>query len=79
MGYYGGLAGLWMWLLIVFWLLALAGLGFVIYALVRRRPVGAGGSHDPLRVLGERYARGEIDREQYLKMREDLEGRERQP
>ena len=79
MGYYGGMAGLWMWLLILFWLLALAGLGFVIYVLVRRQTVDADGSRDPLRVLGARYARGEIDREQYLKVREDLEGRERQP
>ncbi len=79
MGYYGGMAGPWMWLLILFWVLALAGLGFVIYVLVRRQTVGADGPQDPLRALDARYARGEIDREQYLKMREDLEGRERQP
>ena len=79
MGYYGGMAEPWMLLPILFWLLILAGIGFVVYALLRRQPVGADGSHDPLRTLGARYARGEIDREQYLRIREDLEGRGRQP
>lgn len=79
MGYFGGMAGPWMFVPILFWLLVLAGIVFVVYALARRQPVGAGGADDPLRVLSARYARGEIDREQYLKMREDMEGRGQQP
>ena len=79
MGYYGGMAGPWMFLPALFWLLVLVGIVFLVYALVRRQPVGAGPSEDPLRALAARYARGEIDREQYLRVREDLEGRGRQP
>lgn len=79
MGYYGGMAGPWMLLPILFWMLVLAGIGFLVYAFVRRRPVGSGAPDDPLRALSARYARGEIDREQYLRMREDLEGPGRQP
>ena len=79
MGYFGGMAGPWMFLPTLFWLLILAGIVFVVYALARRQPVGDGGGEDPLRALAARYARGEIDREQYLKMREDMEGRGRQP
>ncbi len=80
MGYYGGMAGPWMLLpVLFFWLLILAGIGFVVYALVRRQPVGADASQDPLRALGVRYARGEIDREQYLRIREDLRSLGRQP
>jgi len=77
MRYYGGMAGPWMLLPILFWLLVLAGIGFVVYALVRRPPVGSGASDDPLRALATRYARGEIDRAQYLRMREDVSGDER--
>ena len=79
MGYYGGMAGPWGFFPMLFWLLVLAGIGFVVYALVRRQPVGPGAPEDPLRALAARYARGEIDREQYLRVREDLEGRGRQP
>jgi putative membrane protein len=32
----------------------------------------AGGSEDPLHILRQRYARGEITREEYQSMREDL-------
>lgn len=73
------MAGPWVFLPMLFWLLVLAGIGFLVYALLERHPVGGGASEDPLRALAARYARGEIDREQYLRVREDLEGRGRQP
>ena len=79
MGYFGGMAGPWMVLPTIFWLLVLAGIGLGVYALVQRQPVGAGVPEEPLRALAARYARGEIDREQYVRMREDLDGRGRQP
>lgn len=78
MGYFGGMAGPWMFLPALFWILVLGGIAFLIYALVRRQPAGSGPApNDPLRDLSGRYARGEIDREQYLRMRDDLDGRGR--
>ncbi|KPV39641.1 electron transporter RnfE [Thiohalorhabdus denitrificans] len=72
--------GFWMWgvggiFMILFWILVILG----IAALVRWLAVSNGGrprneerSHRALEVLEERYARGEIDREEYLQKKEDL-------
>jgi putative membrane protein len=52
---------------IAFWVLLILG----IVALVRARPTAArtGASGEALRVLEERYARGEISREEFLERR----------
>lgn len=58
-----------MWL---FWLAVLLVIGAVIYLAARstRNPKP---SHDsPEEILKKRYARGEIDREEYERMRRDL-------
>jgi len=58
-----------------FWLVLLVGIGFLFYAAVRGwpGPVAASVSGaDPLSILAGRYARGEIDRDQFLQMRQDL-------
>jgi putative membrane protein len=59
------------------WLLALFGLGALAYQFGWRSEVrkGPGGlsSNSALDILKERYARGEITRDEYISMREDLE------
>ena len=61
----------------VSWVLIVAGLGFLLYALfVRGAQGGTGqtafGPDDPLALLKSRYARGEITRDQFLEMQRDI-------
>ena len=69
-------------ILIILVLLVFAALlvGLVVWAVTRNRRNGPAGSdrsatqhEDPLDALHNRYARGEISREEYLAMKEDLE------
>ncbi len=62
--------------MLVFWLLVLAGLVLVVLWFVRQIRPGeaAAGRSRALAILQERYARGEITREQYEQVRRDLEG-----
>ena len=67
-----GMAGWWFPTLFLVLIVALAA--WFIWGGTRR-----GGQHRPagnraLEVLGERYARGEIDREEYRQRKADLEG-----
>ena len=55
------------------WLLAVLGFGALAYKLGWHKPQVEGDGRSPLDILNERYARGEIDREEYHAMREDLE------
>jgi len=67
-------------LMALFWIGLIVVIFFVVRALVRSgsehsgaAPSGpAGGSGRALDILKERYARGEITKEQYDQMREDL-------
>lgn len=71
MGFGGGWIGIIMGF--VFWGLIIVGLVFLVKWLVRsgsaKPPARAGRALD---ILQERYARGEIDKEQYEAMKEDL-------
>jgi len=53
-------------------------LGWLVWAVVRR-PHGCGmhtwSSSDARQILGERYARGEVTREEYEQMKSDLAAR----
>ncbi len=62
-----------MWLLsILFWILVIAGTVLVIKWLMDR---GKDGENEaPLDILKKRYARGEIDRETFERMKRDIEG-----
>ena len=76
MGWAGWLAGLLLVLLLVG--AAVVVIGLIVWAVVRStRRGGAGGPGamrgEPLEILKERYARGELTREEYEERRRDLE------
>lgn len=60
----------------VFWILILVGLGFLIWALfaraVKSRSDAPEAAEDPLAVARIRYARGEISRDEFLQIQQDL-------
>ena len=59
-------------------LIVTAGLLIVVELLRHRRQAHAGavpGATRPIEIVRERYARGEITKEQFDQMRQDLEGR----
>jgi len=68
---------LWGILTLVLWILVIVGIVLLVAWLLRRRPATARGpdtgSTNALDLLRERYARGEITREEYEQMRRDLE------
>lgn len=73
----GNWGGGWMWLggiwMVLFWVLLI----LAIVALVRwiwGRGGGAMARPSAVEILKERYARGEIDREEFEQKRRDLEG-----
>lgn len=59
----------------LFWLLVIVGFGLLILSFFRRGPrtgLGPVGESRALDILKERYAKGEITREQYEEMRRDI-------
>ena len=71
----GGFLGWWMLVGLAWRLIFWGGLVFLIVWGIRSfggRQTQAG-ARDPLTILKERYARGEISREQYQQMKADLE------
>lgn len=83
MGYYGypfGYGNYWWFVVMgvamfIFWVLVIGGIVYLIVEAFRRggptREIKP--SPTPLDILRERYARGEITREQYEQMRRDLQ------
>ncbi len=67
-GWYGfGGAGMW-----IFWILALVAVAWLA-AIAARGGTGTGKRNkSALEILEQRYARGEIEREEYLRKRDDL-------
>lgn len=59
----------WMW---IWWLLGLLVVVAVVRALMRPRGGGPAGGESPEQALKQRFARGEIDREEYERSLEDL-------
>lgn len=76
MGWGGfGFSPLWPILMLLFWALIIGGIVMLLIWMFRQtQPTGPGPTGNrPLDILRERYARGEITREQYQDMRRDLE------
>ena len=79
----GDMGGWWGWGMGFGWISMILFWGLVVLAIVALvkwlmpQPPAGGGSHDrtPLEILQERYARGEIDREEYEQKRRDLVSR----
>ncbi|MBE7415882.1 MAG: SHOCT domain-containing protein [Deltaproteobacteria bacterium] len=61
----------WFWMVVWlgFWILIAAGLVFLIRAFLEKRTQA---EKTALDILNERYARGEISREEYFEKRKDL-------
>lgn len=64
-----------MLLFALFWIAVIALVGWLIYRFMKGRGGTSGAPANPEATLEDRYARGEIDRETYLRMQADLESR----
>jgi putative membrane protein len=71
-----GMFGLFFLLFVVTFTVALiVGIVLLVRALANSGAGrGTGGSRDALRILEERYARGEIERDEFIQRRDDLRG-----
>lgn len=58
-------------IMVLFWALVIAGVVWLVRTLAGAGPGGR--PNDALATLKERYARGEIDRETYQRMRKEIE------
>lgn len=56
--------------MIIFWVLVVLGVAFVVQAV--NRGSGKSGREEPLNILKRRYAKGEISRDEFEKMKDDL-------
>lgn len=72
-GPYGG-GGPWMFFHFFFWILVIIGVILLIVWIVRQSGTRAGarGEETALDILNKRYARGELSKEDYEKMRKDI-------
>lgn len=61
----------WMALWLVFWVLIIAGLFLIFRTLMEKR---TGGRKRGIDILNERYARGEITRDEYHEKKKDILG-----
>ncbi len=71
-GPYGG--GMWMFFHFLFWLLVVIGVVLLIVWLVKqpRRYDRGHGEDSPFDILRKRYARGEISKEEFERMKKDI-------
>lgn len=71
----GSMGGMWL-LSLLFWILVIVGVVLVVRWLTdRNRPLPP--TESALDILKKRYARGEIDRETFERMRRGIEGEKR--
>lgn len=60
-------------MMIVFWVLVIVAIVYLVrYFFARGGPVNGQSRETPLDILKKRYAKGEITKEQYDRMKEDL-------
>ncbi len=79
MWYWGGGVAWWGWLLgaigtVVFWGLVIWAIWYLVTAFTTRRSEPGPRGADPKRILDERLARGEIDAEEYVRLRDLMGG-----
>lgn len=79
MWYWGGGVHWWGWLLgvlamVLFWGLVIWAIWYLVTTVTTRRSEPGPGSSDPKRILDERLARGEIDAEEYRRLRDVMTG-----
>ena len=75
MGWGYGIGWLWPIMMVVFWIAIIVGIIFLIRWLVvstRTATRGAGFDDTPLEIIKRRYARGEINKEEFEEKRRDL-------
>ncbi len=73
----GGL-NIWTLLPSLFWMLIIAGVFLLIRSYLTTRPLQVGGPHSAIEILRQRYAKGELSQEEYLRMKQDLAEEESQ-
>lgn len=66
--WYGFGGGMW-----IFWILVLIAVAWLVAIMARRGDDNRKRDKSALEILEQRYARGEIDRDEYLQKRDDLE------
>jgi len=67
MGWFGGI------FMILFWAVVIVGIIFAVrYLTTGKKGVGERSARDPLEILQERYAKGEIDTEKFEEMKRVL-------
>lgn len=70
-GYGMGFGGIFMWL---FWILVIIGVVWLVKLMMGGGEADSPPQRSALEILKERYARGEIDHEEFEQKRRDLEG-----
>ena len=73
-GWHGWGAGLMILLMLVFWGGIIGLIVWVVTRLTRQGTHSGGEKQNPLDIARERYARGEINKEQFEQIRKDLSG-----
>jgi putative membrane protein len=72
-----GFMGFELWMmpltLIVFLVLIAVGVYYLVTGIAGQGPIEARDARRALEILKERYAKGEVSREEYLRMKENLE------
>lgn len=73
-GYGYGMGWVWSIVIIVFWILVIVGIIFLVrwIAISTRSGGQTGGGESALDVLKKRYARGEIDKDEFEERKRDL-------
>ena len=56
-----------------FWILIIAGIFFIFQSMAKGNSGGSADHETPMEILKKRYARGEIDEEEYERRRKELE------
>ena len=69
MDYGFGYGGMFMW--VIFLIVVVVAIYFIARAL-KEKNMNAGGQDTPLNILKKRYAKGEINKEEYDRMKRDL-------